>query len=351
MVGWQLPRTPDAVYNVQEEPYQVPGEVAYQWFAVDTDFKEDKWVQSVEVMPGNRAVVHHILAFHRQSRTNRNFGGQRGFFAAYVPGLRARPWPEGTAKLLPAGSQLVFQVHYTPIGSIQEDVSQIGLVFAEPENVTRRGISTSAFNAKISIPSRDDNHREEAKSRVIPWDAELLSMSPHMHLRGKSFHYDVVFPDGRREVLLDVPHYDFNWQTTYRFSESISLPADSQIHVVAHFDNSAGNLNNPNPDRNVSWGDQTWDEMLIGYFNISVPADVEVAQPESELMTPVAAIAAVERQAKKLFQRADGDDDGSITKEEAPAMLKAMFLLVDRDKNGTVSLEEFSTALKKYMKH
>lgn len=350
VTGWQLPHQPDVVFTIQPEPYRVQaeGEIKYQWFEVDPAYDEDKWVKGVEILPGNRAVVHHILAFLRDAETGARVSGDRGFFAGYVPGLRAKLLPEGMAKLLPAGSKLAFQVHYTPIGTEQFDQSKIGLVFADREAVTHRAVSTSAANVRFRIPPQDGNHRVEAKSKRFPWDVQLLSMSPHMHLRGKSFYYEAVLPDGTTRPLLDVPHYDFNWQTEYRLTESLELPAESRIQAVAHFDNSADNLNNPDPEASVHWGDQTWDEMMIGYFLIAVPVDTPLANPEADLLSPEGAEQRANKAIARIFRSADANEDGIITKEEAPPLLKAMYEKVDTDANGEVTEKEFTVAAKKY---
>ncbi len=350
VTGWQLPQEPEAVFTIQPEPFRVKaeGEIKYQWFDVDPGYDEDKWVKGVEILPGNRAVVHHILAFIRDKDTGVRVSGDRGFFAGYVPGLRAKMLPAGMAKLLPAGSKLAFQVHYTPVGSVQFDQSKIGLVFADRDEVTHRAISTSAVNSRFAIPPHDENHRVEADSKNFPWDVKLLSLSPHMHLRGKAFYYEAVMPDGSTTPLLDIPHYDFNWQTEYRFTESIELPADSKIHAVAHFDNSSGNLSNPDPEQTVHWGDQTWDEMMIGYFLIAVPVDTPIAHPEAELLSPKAAVKAADKRIARIFHRADADEDGIITKDEAPPLLKTTFEKVDADANGEITVEEFTVAVKKY---
>ncbi|MGI9428068.1 MAG: redoxin domain-containing protein [Bythopirellula sp.] len=351
VTGWQLPEPPDAVYDIQDEPFEVQaeGEVAYQWFEVELNFDEDRWVSGVEILPGNRAVVHHILGFVKQAGDTRYSGGDRGFFAAYVPGLRAKMLPAGMAKLLPAGSNLAFQVHYTPIGSVQFDQSKIGLVFADRQDVSHRAISSSALNSKFAIPPHDANHRVEAKSEPIPWDAQLLSMSPHMHLRGKSIRYGVVYPDGREETVLDVPRYDFNWQTEYRLAQGLELPPESRIRAVAHFDNSADNLNNPDPEKTISWGDQTWDEMMIGYFLIAVPVDAEVAMPEASLRTPEGASTRIRRRIQKEFRKHDADEDGEISRDEAPPLLKVAFSIADTDESGMVSAEEFFAIVKEYL--
>lgn len=350
VTGWQLPKQPDDVFTIQPEPFEVQaeGEIAYKWFEVDLDYDEDRWVSGVEILPGNRAVVHHILAFVRDGKDNRKISGDRGFFAGYVPGLRAKLLPPGMAKLLPAGSKLAFQMHYTPVGSVQFDQSKIGLVFADREDVTHRAISTSAINERLQIPPHDDNFRVEADSPRIPWDSEILSMSPHMHLRGKAFSYEAVLPDGTKRTLLDVPRYDFNWQTEYRLTESIKLPADSRIHAVAHFDNSDGNLNNPNPNVTVHWGDQTWDEMMIGYFLVAIPIDTPLAMPEANLRSPEQAAKVMDKRIGRMFRKADADGDGQITIDEAPPLLKAGFSLTDTDASGDVTLEEFSVAVKQY---
>ena len=350
VTGWQLPIEPDAVFTIQPEPFRVKaeGEIKYQWFTVDPGYDEDKWVRGIEILPGNRAVVHHILAFVRDAETGARVSGDRGFFAGYVPGLRAKLLPEGMAKLLPAGSKLAFQVHYTPIGTEQFDQSKIGLVFADRQHVTHRAVSTSAVNHRFNIPPQDANHRVEAKSKRFPWEVQLLSMSPHMHLRGKAFYYEAVLPDGTTRPLLDVPNYDFNWQTEYRLSESIELPAESRIHAVAHFDNSADNLNNPDPEAFVHWGDQTWDEMMIGYFLIAVPVDTPLANPEADLLSPEGAETRANRAIARIFRRADANEDGIIAKEEAPPLLKAMYEKVDTNSDGEVDEEEFVVAAKKY---
>ncbi len=351
VTGWQLPQQPDAVFTIQPEPFTVAaeGEIAYQWFEVELGFDEDKWVSGVEILPGNRVVVHHILAFVQPGDNRAKFRGDRGFLAGYVPGLRAKMLPQGMAKLLPAGSKLVFQLHYTPVGSVQLDQSKIGLVFADRKDLTHRAISSSALNNKFEIPPHDGNYPVEAHSQRIPWNSQLLSMSPHMHLRGKSIQYEAVYADGRTETLLDVPHYDFNWQTEYRLSKGIELPAESRIHVVAHFDNSAKNLNNPDPEATVTWGDQTWDEMMIGYFMIAVPVDSAVAMPESELRTPQGAIEETKRHIERMFHKADANGDGKIIAAEAPPVLQAAFSLTDTDGNGAVSAEEFYAAIQKYL--
>ena len=195
------------------------------------------------------------------------------FLAAYVPGLRCEPLPDGSAKRIPAGSSLVFEMHYTPNGSVQQDKTQIGFVFADVDKIDKEVITCEIGDIEFAIPPGDDNHVVTATSRPTKQDVTLLSLSPHMHLRGKAFRYDLVLPTGEREMLLDVPAYDFNWQTRYVLAEPRRLPAGSVIHCRAVFDNSEANLANPDPTKSVRWGDQSWEEMMLGFFDVILPRD------------------------------------------------------------------------------
>jgi peroxiredoxin/mono/diheme cytochrome c family protein len=271
--GWQLSEKPDAVFAMRDKPFDVPatGEVNYKYFVVDLGFDEDKWLRSAEIQPSNRAVVHHVLVFARPRGSRRRMGGERGFLAGYVPGSRVRPYPDGMAKRIPANSELVFQVHYTPIGTPQSDLTKIGLDFVDAANVTHEVITTSAFQENLQIPPGEGDYRTSAMLPEKLPKCQLLVMTPHMHLRGKSFRYQVVDPLGERKTILDVPRYDFNWQTAYFLDRPLDIDEGSRIFCEASFDNSDENLNNPAPQKTVYWGDQTYDEMMIGYFDIVVP--------------------------------------------------------------------------------
>ena len=245
--------------------------VRYQTFVVDPGFKEDRWVQMAEVLPGNRAVVHHILVHVFPPRGLGQLGvGGGAFLVAFVPGLRAKILPKGMARYIPKASKLVFQVHYTPIGSVQQDLSKVGLVFADAKDVKQVVFTSRATNPRLRIPANDANYRVEATTRSLPFDVKLLSFMPHMHLRGKAFSYAALYSNGIHEMLLNVPEYDFNWQTQYNLAKAKILPAGTRMRCVAHYDNSINNLANPNPKRVVKWGDQTWDEMMIGYFDLVI---------------------------------------------------------------------------------
>lgn len=273
--GWQIPREPDLVVSMRDKPFKVPayGDIKYQYFVADPGLKQDTWVNGMEIVPGNRAVVHHVLVFVRpKGSKKRDLGGERGFLVGYVPGTRVELMPQGMAKRIPANSELVFQVHYTPVGSEQLDLSKVGFWIAEPSTITHEVLTSSSLKVDFRIPPNEANYETSAMQPDEMPEAELLSLSPHMHLRGKAFRYTAVYPDGKREVLLDIPKYDFNWQTEYRLKEPKKVPKGTRIFCEAVFDNSKQNLNNPNPDAWVTWGDQTYEEMMIGYFHMSVPA-------------------------------------------------------------------------------
>jgi peroxiredoxin len=344
--GWQLPRKPDLVLPIAKRPYRVPAEgvVRYQYFRVNPGFKEDKWIQAAELLPGNRAVVHHILAFARIPGERGGSGGLDGFLVGYVPGLLARPFPEGMAKRIPAGSELIFQVHYTPIGSAQMDVSKIGFVFSDPDDVKYEVKTTSAAQRSLRIPAGDENHRVTATSRSSREDALLLGFMPHMHVRGKSFRYESVERDGNRVVLLDVPKFDFNWQTSYRLEEPIKLAAGTRIYCTAHFDNSKFNLNNPDPTKMVRWGDQTWEEMMIGYFDVAVPKrERQAASSSTTGRTPGGARVSL----RDRLSQADTNKNGKLERSEVSGRLGLLFVFWDQDRDGVLSREEIKQGLER----
>jgi peroxiredoxin/mono/diheme cytochrome c family protein len=269
--GWRIGE-PDVVIPITEKPFKVPAEgaVDYQYFVVDPGFTEDKWIQAAECRPGNREVVHHILVFVKPpGDTGRGRGGtiRSDWLAATAPGAEVMKLPVGLAKFVPAGAKLVFQLHYTPNGSPQEDISELGLIFADPTTVRREVGTWRAVNNRFVIPPNEPNHVVEA-DHTFERDAYLLALFPHMHLRGKSFRYVAKYPDGKEEVLLHVPRYDFNWQNSYILAMPKRLPKGTKLHCTAVFDNSANNLANPDPSDTVRWGDQTWEEMMIGYFSM-----------------------------------------------------------------------------------
>jgi peroxiredoxin len=265
---------PDVIFTMPRE-YRVPAQapakgVPYQYFIVPTNFNEDKWVQAVEAKPGNRAVVHHILVYARKlaKGDNPQDGIGDGLLVAQAPGELPTVLPPGSAKKIPKGSAIAFQMHYTPNGVEQTDRSSVGIIFAkEPP---KHEIHTKAIaNTRLAIPAGEANCKI-VSARTFTQDTLVLSLFPHMHLRGKSFEYRLTTPDGKEETLLSVPRYDFGWQAHYRFEKPLRVPAGSRIDCTAIFDNSAGNPNNPDPTQPVRWGEQTWQEMMIGFVDYAV---------------------------------------------------------------------------------
>ncbi|MGD9647814.1 MAG: redoxin domain-containing protein [Pirellulales bacterium] len=269
--GWRIGQ-PDEVIYMADEPFTVPAEgvVDYQYFTVDPGWQEDKWVKISEARPDNRGVVHHIIVFVQPPNDHGGAFGRRGGLAGYAPGSLPIAAPEGAATFVPAGSKLVFQMHYTPNGVVSKDRSSIGVIFADPATVRRKMKGGVAGTLAFKIPPGDDNYEVTAKHRFTR-ETLLLNLTPHMHLRGKDFKYELEYPDGTREVLLNVPRWDFNWQLRYEFAEPKLVPKGSRIHCTAHFDNSADNLANPDPKAEVTFGDQTWEEMMFGFYTAVDP--------------------------------------------------------------------------------
>jgi len=249
--------------------------IPYKYYTVETNFGEDKWVQAAEIRPGNRAVVHHIIVSTLDPGVSdvengeaRSAGRGAVKLAGFAPGEQPKIYPEGSAKLIKAGSKLVFQMHYTPNGSPAKDRSYIGLIFAKGP-VAKKAMTGMAIDSAFVIPAGDGNHEVHSVWQAKE-DVRLVDLMPHMHLRGKDFRYTVEYPDGRQEIVLSVPKYDFNWQLIYRFKEPLLLPKGSRLECVAHFDNSVNNKYNPDPTKPVRWGPQTWEEMMIGWFDYTL---------------------------------------------------------------------------------
>lgn len=265
--------TPDAVFQIpQPLDVKASGVMGYKNVFVETELTEPKWVRAIEVQPTAREVVHHVLIFARAPGPTTGRGdddGVNGFFAAYVPGNNHVIYPDGFAKPLPAGTRLHFQIHYTPNGTATRDQVRLGLIFAteEPQHIVQ---TVGIADLRLSIPPGAEHHPETA-SIPVPREVRLLGLFPHMHVRGSAFRYEVLLPDGNARTLLDVPHYDFNWQLGYRFTEPPLIPAGSKLRATAWYDNSPGNPANPDPTKTVRWGPQTYDEMLIGYVEFYLP--------------------------------------------------------------------------------
>ncbi len=280
--GWSIPG-PDRVLTMPQ-PFTVPAEgiLDYQFIEVDPGFIEDTWIRAAEVRPGNRSVVHHCTIYLKPpgSTALRTQGALGNYcLLAWAPGTLPMNLPEGMAKLVPAGWKLVFVVHYVATGSVQTDQTSVGLVLAERSKVRREVATFLLEDLDLRLAPHQANVRVE-KAWVAPADVLLLSLFPHMHYRGRSFRYEAHYPDGRSEILLDVPRYDFNWQSSYVLAEPKRLPRGTRLVASALYDNSRANRANPDPTVEVRIGPQSTDEMFNAYFDWAL-ADQDLTQPLS----------------------------------------------------------------------
>jgi peroxiredoxin len=280
--GWQIPK-PDLVIEMPRS-FTVPakGTVEYQYFPLDITFDEDKWVVAAEARPGNRSVVHHLILLYvpPSARYGAPEAALLNAIATFAPGIPAWQATPGTAKRIPAGSKLYFQVHYTPNGAEATDVSRAGIVFTDARAVEKQLKTDAVVNLRFQIPPQKDNVRIEAQYG-FGRDMQIVSLLPHMHLRGKAFRIESIAPDGKQELLLDVPHYDFNWQNSYVFAEPLKVREGTKLKCVATYDNSENNPANPDPTKTVRWGDQTWEEMLVAQFEAVLDEqDLRLGRPK-----------------------------------------------------------------------
>jgi len=298
--GWNI-REPDRVVRMAK-PVALPanGDVEYTYEIVPTDFVTDQWVQASELRPSSREHVHHAVVYVRPPGSDWLRGAPVGvpftasslgeehlrhqahetksdMLLVYAPGSSPDDWPDGMAKFVPAHSDLVFQMHYTTNGHAGEDASSLGLVFAK-QAPKQRVLTLQLANDHdtIPIPAGAENYEVEVRG-TLPNDCTLLSFFPHMHLRGKTFEYNLVNADKSVETLLRV-HYDFYWQLSYRLAQPRFLKAGTELQAVAWYDNSRHNRHNPDPDAAVTWGDQTYNEMMVGFFDVAVPAEMDKTQ-------------------------------------------------------------------------
>jgi mono/diheme cytochrome c family protein len=337
--GWTIGK-PDVVLQMAEE-YAVEPTAPdnYINFFIPTNFKEDMWVQAAEILPGNRKVVHHVIAFIQtpqnmakreaaaktsgqklgvrnangamyldgtlrrvrmdapvtdntcdQPNMQRRAGGggngeenEGALLAGYAPGKEVDVFPPGTAKKVPAGSTIMFQMHYSSfrgaLEKAEKDRTRIGLIFAKepPDKII---FTSGVVNATFKIPAGADNH-EVVACQTLPRDVQIISYMPHMHLRGKDMKYEVIYPDGKRETLLWVPKFSFNWQDMYYLKKPLNVPKGSKLIITAHFDNSAKNKYNPDHKKDVRWGDPTYDEMMIGWMDFLMDNPAKQVKPDA----------------------------------------------------------------------
>jgi mono/diheme cytochrome c family protein len=264
--GWTIGK-PDAVFTMQEE-FKIPatGTIPYQYIRIPMDLPEDRWLQAIEIKPGARAHVHHVIAFTQPQGQEVKPGGALGptNIGGVTPNKPGVVFEPGVARLLRGKSDMILQVHYTTNGTEAVDQTSVALIFAKepPKRLQAGGF---ALNPRFVIPAGADNFEVRAVQNVSR-DTLLTSLTPHMHVRGKDMIYIAHYPDGTSETLLSVPKYDFNWQITYQLAQAKVIPKGTEIEVIAHYDNSPGNKANPDPTKDVRWGDQTWEEMMIGFY-------------------------------------------------------------------------------------
>ena len=302
--GWTIGK-PDQIFDTGVD-FAVPakGTIAYTYFVVPTGYTENKWIKDLEVRPSNRAVVHHIVLYARPKgskfaaeavpgvayaepsdpgeasrphppENDRGMlyginGGMYEMVGVYVPGGSAYKTQDGQARLIPANADLIFQIHYTANGTAGTDRSRVGIVYAK-EMPKERVVNAFIMNTSLKIPAEDPAHKVDAKV-TLQQEAKLQALFPHMHVRGKSFEYTATYPTGETTTLLKVPQYDFNWQLTYFLDKPLVLPKGTQLKATAVYDNSANNPFNPDPKKEVYWGEQTWEEMLAGFVDLVIPA-------------------------------------------------------------------------------
>ncbi len=293
--GWDIPQ-PDLVLKMPV-PVPIPahGVIEYTYEIVPTHFTRDTWVQMSQVLPTGLAYVHHAVVYIRPPGSTwlRNAPLEKPFTASdlkdaqgqrethwtdsdmllvYAPGSAPDRFPDTMAKFIPAGSDLVFQMHYTTNGRAGTDQTSVGMVFSK-QQPPQRVLTLQLTNSSFLIPPGAPNFRVEVAG-TIPNDATLISFFPHLHLRGKRFEYNIVHPDGSIETLLRV-NYNFHWQLSYKLAQPLFLKAGTKLQAIAWFDNSSNNPHNPDPTQSVHWGDQTSDEMMVGFFDVAVPAGVD----------------------------------------------------------------------------
>ena len=256
---------PDYVISIPKQDLPANGEVDYRYITVKTDLPKGEWLRAAVVLPSNKAVVHHALAFN--GSFEQFLGGLDGYFSAYLPGTEALTFPEGTGKWLPKGEEIVLQIHYITTGQPESDTTSLGLYFHD-EEPQRALITEAASSIRIYIPPNALDH-EMTASKTFDTDVLLYELSPHMHYRGSRFRYEAHYPDGSVEILINIPKYWFDWQRPYRFAEPKRLPKGTAIVCVGAFDNSRFNHENPDPSKRVRFGEQTDDEMFIGYIHYS----------------------------------------------------------------------------------
>ncbi|MCA9120352.1 MAG: redoxin domain-containing protein [Planctomycetaceae bacterium] len=344
IAGWHLPTAPDVEFAMRDRPFVVPsdGTVEYQYFVVDPKWEEDRWVSAAQVIPGDASVVHHAIIFVRPPDGSETDG--IGWMGGYVPGQRTTMLPAGHARRIPARSKLVFQMHYTPNGRETNDTTKVGVWLSKPEQVTHEVTTRVALNHHFEIPPGERDFVVDVRLDGFARESRLLGAMPHMHLRGKSFRLDVRQHE-KMNTLLWVPHYDFNWQHWYQLEVPLALGNVDTLEMQISFDNSAQNPTNPDPNEFVTWGDQTWQEMAVAFFDIAHPRNKPhvIARPGNK-KTPQDQAERQQRiddEIAKFLAQLDRDGDGVITKGETPdAFRRFGFRQIDHNRDDQLDRSE-----------
>lgn len=335
--SWRLPSEPDLVIELPRGGFRVPasGTVDYQYFVVDPQWTEDRWIRAAQLLPGAPSVVHHAIAFTRSPETTR-FDGL-GILAGFVPGQEPTVYRPGMARRIPAGSKIVFQMHYTPSGTEEVDCSRLGLWFADEAQVEWEVLTGMIVESAFEIPAQASRYEVSIEQSGFPRGTQLLSLAPHMHFRGAAVEVDWREAD-EESRLLSVPHYDFNWQHTYKLTEPRELSPDGTLVARLTFDNSSANIANPDPDRSIRWGEQTWEEMAVVFLDIALPRTESqgrvAASPDSET-------ASLRKELATFVQRFDVNRDGFVDRKEVPEALGAFaFDRLDRNEDDRIDLAD-----------
>jgi peroxiredoxin len=358
--GWQLARHPELILKMRDRQFHVPatGTVEYQYFVVDPHFEQDRWVSGAQVIPGNRPTVHHCIVFVRPPDGSDVRGV--GYLTGYVPGQRSSSYPAGYARRVPAGSKFVFQMHYTPNGIEQDDLTQSGMTFIPESEVTHEVFTLLGIDQEFEIPPFASDYAVHGSVGWFPKRAELLAIVPHMHVRGKAFQAISRHGD-KSEILLDVPNYDFNWQHVYELSKPLKLSSIDKLEFTTHFDNSKQNPANPDPSQTVTWGDQTWAEMAVAIFEVSEPrngpAEPEPQRNKQKLVVKTGPektgsdSSSAEKFVVEFFDRFDKNKDGVVEKSETPLAFRQYgFNQFDSSRDGTLTRDEIQAAAEKRRK-
>ena len=338
-LDWPLGQ-PDLVLELPEYTIPPSGVVDYQYPSLPNPMDAGVWVKAATVVPGDREVVHHILAGSIDAETVAA-GGNSGVFdnylIGYAPGQESNEMPSDTGVYIAPGGEFTFQIHYTPNGRTATDVSKIGLYFhrSKPQNFYRQDV---VMDYSIEIPAHEPRHQELAYFEFTE-DAVLHDLVPHSHYRGVASKFEILHKDGKRETILSVPNYDFNWQRTYEFVEPLQVSAGSKLIHTTWYDNSANNPGNPDPTRTVPWGQQSWDEMLYGAFSFTYVNETTEEPIYDKALTRTVQMVGI----------LDKDLDGKVSWKELPKRYKKMlvqgFKMVDRDNDGGLNIEEMHALL------